>query len=1221
MSEHPGPQRDTPPHLAQPSPENRSSTLETTPYVLAVPTRGSEASATDRGVSSPTPVGPNAGTELSAMGPSTAPITETGGSDEHRSSPLDSVNSAPEFTIRFDSLAGRIPDDQLGRLRAFVSHHAIGIQRLRIAEANLSNLNGQLNEVKEHTTSLTRRIDRAMADNARFLLESDAQLSELGRLFDVPRPTIASQSGILPGPPLDAVQRLEHTTPSVSDDGLYAPAQAEAEDSASRAHHGIATGPRSTIGSLARVALSSSSQASLPARQQHETDEQYDARYEANIRNVARTEESWSRAYPESNHLRATTTSAAASRHNALPRDVRFQRTGTSGESTTRRPYGNIPQPATMMRDSGESASRPPNPYAGISVPPIGISAYRVTQGPVTNGLWNHDHYHYVVLLGKITQLIEHKVGTHIDVPPGLKQPKLSEPPKYSGSHSHDDFVDWLSTFLNWLRGHYICGPATDTIRVNYLGLYVDSVASDWFHTEIDNPARRYDSPLSFSDCICLMHKRFVRTATANDAAIKYNAVRYLASEGVEGLFYKLDAAAERMIERPNDYEFRRRLFNLLPIWLHDKLKDRNIIPEYASLEDLRENARQLEENSLRRYEGVGDTPNLSTARATARTPKTSRMDEARARTSPAPVAARQVPTAAPPRPSGRAPQTGQTSRPPRDTSTMLCYSCGKMGHIASEPKCENYDASKARLHAQREVDENDDGDAPNSPNGHNGDGLETFEEEADDAGQNWGGSQYESNYASGEDPEDAPEGDARMASMYVRVAAMRAYQGSRTDDAIDLERVADVELLEDHASLEDISSENQNTVLDDEMPALESCSDSDDEMDNHPSTSNGQNSPSSPSGDTGIVSWASQLSTILRAANGNRTVMDMSNGFRTIPLRRLPRYIDDPYWPTQSSDLPRLVVSDNGIDNYREHLPNPDTIRIVNHTVWLDVQEHILEFDEADGLENYNRLLSSIVPCHICDGVCRPTVYQVLARARTGSNPPAHMNLYACNLPRRLASPSPGRWILDDLDDRYADPHGDYDEECMYAMRVTFSSNIRRPTAGGELTRPRHNPETITAVVMINGHKALTLFDSGSTTDSITPEFGFVSRTKQFKLEDQITLQLGCVGSRSKISYGARAPVAVFGISEDMYFDIVNIDRYDAILGTPFLRRHGVCIDFKNGGIIVGGQFHKTFSVSEEIAYIAKRGEGREQKKIRSSPRDTAPIRPRIVGSAERQD
>ncbi|KAF7972081.1 hypothetical protein HWV62_19163 [Athelia sp. TMB] len=699
-------------HPLQPNAGVTPTPPEPNSYALAAPPGRSEASAGGSNSASPSPTGPNVGVELALTGTATSPIAEPTGSIERRSPTLDSVSVGPAQSIRFDALEGQLPDEQLARLRAFVSYHALGIQRLRIAEANLSNLGGQLNEVREHATSLGRRVDRATADNARFLLESDAQLSELGRIFDRPR-TITAHSGISPGTiPLTArAPEDAHSGASALDDGLYAPGPVNVDDSASHAAHRVTpTGARSTLESIARVAHSSSSRASLPAQLPNETADQYDARYEDNIRRVDRSEESWSRAYPGSrpNQIHATHPRIS----NQVPRDVHFNRTEPHEDHSTQRVYDHIPQAAPTIRTTYESASRPPglNPYSGVSAPPIGLSAYRVTQGPVTNGLLNHDHYHYIVLLGKISQLISHKVGTAIEVPQGFKQPKLVEPPKYSGSHSHDEFVDWLSAFLNWLRGHYICGPATDAIRLNYLGLYVEGVASDWYLTEIDNPSRQYEQPMTFADGVCLMHKRFVRTATANEAAIKYNSVRYTSGEGVEGLYYKLDTAAERMIERPNTYEFRRRLFNLLPRWLHDKLKDRNIMPEYCSLEDIRENAKQLEENALRQYEGIGDAPISAATRQpnSARISKSSRANDLTRPVKPPAATAAANPTSAGLRdkPPGRTLPTGRSSRPPRDTSTMQCYSCGKMGHIASEPKCENYDASKARLHAQREADE-----------------------------------------------------------------------------------------------------------------------------------------------------------------------------------------------------------------------------------------------------------------------------------------------------------------------------------------------------------------------------------------------------------------------------------------------------------------------------------------------------------------------------------
>ena len=34
-------------------------------------------------------------------------------------------------------------------------------------------------------------------------------------------------------------------------------------------------------------------------------------------------------------------------------------------------------------------------------------------------------------------------------------------------------------------------------------------------------------------------------------------------------------------------------------------------------------------------------------------------------------------------------------------------------------------------------------------------------------------------------------------------------------------------------------------------------------------------------------------------------------------------------------------------------------------------------------------------------------------------------------------------------------------------------------------------------------------------------------------------------------------------------YFDIVNVEHYDAILGTPFLRKMGIVLDFRSPGIV----------------------------------------------------
>ena len=83
-------------------------------------------------------------------------------------------------------------------------------------------------------------------------------------------------------------------------------------------------------------------------------------------------------------------------------------------------------------------------------------------------------------------------------------------------------------------------------------------------------------------------------------------------------------------------------------------------------------------------------------------------------------------------------------------------------------------------------------------------------------------------------------------------------------------------------------------------------------------------------------------------------------------------------------------------------------------------------------------------------------------------------------------------------------------------AMSMVHSSNVQRRQTVliGQPDRSPRLQATLAAEVEINGLKALVLFDSRSTTDLITPEFAFATKANQFRLEEQVVLQLGCVGS-----------------------------------------------------------------------------------------------------------
>ena len=78
-----------------------------------------------------------------------------------------------------------------------------------------------------------------------------------------------------------------------------------------------------------------------------------------------------------------------------------------------------------------------------------------------------------------------------------------------------------------------------------------------------------------------------------------------------------------------------------------------------------------------------------------------------------------------------------------------------------------------------------------------------------------------------------------------------------------------------------------------------------------------------------------------------------------------------------------------------------------------------------------------------------------------------------------------------------------------------------------------------------------------------ISPKFTRAAKFKTFALEKPIGIQLAVMGSKSIINYGTNTTIKINGEELKEYFDVVNIDYYDAILGTQFLKKFKVTIDF----------------------------------------------------------
>jgi hypothetical protein len=124
---------------------------------------------------------------------------------------------------------------------------------------------------------------------------------------------------------------------------------------------------------------------------------------------------------------------------------------------------------------------------------------------------------------------------------------------------------------------------------------------------------------------------------------------------------------------------------------------------------------------------------------------------------------------------------------------------------------------------------------------------------------------------------------------------------------------------------------------------------------------------------------------------------------------------------------------------------------------------------------------------------------------------------------------------------------------------------------------------------VNIGGLDAITLIDTGSTLDAITPKFAELSKQKLFEFSKALPLQLGCKGSHSKMSFRAESQLKIRPIDHPYYWDVVNLNKYDAILSIPAMNKYSIIVDPANGRILIKDQVFPSLTEEEECQALAQ--------------------------------
>ena len=147
-----------------------------------------------------------------------------------------------------------------------------------------------------------------------------------------------------------------------------------------------------------------------------------------------------------------------------------------------------------------------------------------------------------------------------------------------------------------------------------------------------------------------------------------------------------------------------------------------------------------------------------------------------------------------------------------------------------------------------------------------------------------------------------------------------------------------------------------------------------------------------------------------------------------------------------------------------------------------------------------------------------------------------------------------------------------------LYDPRVTWLTEDK-----DQPVRDIKTMQPITIEVKLNGVPCYMLVDTGCNTNSFGPLTARIVKADRIDLKNQVQLQLGTKGSCTKINHGTRVNVKVGPINELVYFDIVDINRYDAILGMPFLTKHKVKLDLGTRTLFIDGVNIPVYTAVEE--------------------------------------
>ncbi|KIJ44755.1 hypothetical protein M422DRAFT_251738 [Sphaerobolus stellatus SS14] len=118
-----------------------------------------------------------------------------------------------------------------------------------------------------------------------------------------------------------------------------------------------------------------------------------------------------------------------------------------------------------------------------------------------------------------------------------------------------------------------------------------------------------------------------------------------------------------------------------------------------------------------------------------------------------------------------------------------------------------------------------------------------------------------------------------------------------------------------------------------------------------------------------------------------------------------------------------------------------------------------------------------------------------------------------------------------------------------------------------------RHVPKPLIIIVKINDNPARALVDSGSLSDFMLTTLVDQLKIQTTPLAKPQPCEMAASGSRTLIQCNTSVDFSYQDIQEKRTFDVMNLENYDLILGTPFLFQHSVMLGFNPTHIAIGSK------------------------------------------------